>query len=123
MTISLCLQHRFPGGRPSHEVLETAREGPAALGPDGPGRREDFRQEDPGHQLRREQGSGMIAILVCSNFALQICKLTANLTRQECNVKQVCSKFRSHLGTNLQQACRKLALQIIAKTEYEHNPG
>ncbi|GBM12568.1 hypothetical protein AVEN_235906-1 [Araneus ventricosus] len=61
-----------------------------------------------------------IAILVCSRLALQICKLAASLTRQECkcetSLQQVnasfevtmgrtCSKLRSHHGTNLQQAC------------------
>ncbi|GBO11222.1 hypothetical protein AVEN_32120-1 [Araneus ventricosus] len=63
---------------------------------------------------------------ICNRLALQICKLTANLSR----VKQVCIKLTQaskspwdELAANLQQTCTANSFQIIAETEYKHNPG
>ncbi|GBM65771.1 hypothetical protein AVEN_107253-1 [Araneus ventricosus] len=85
-----------------------------------------------------------VEILVCSNLALQICKLAASLTRQECKLAasltrqvQACSKFDTASASLKQvnanelvttrQTCHKLAasnsLQTIAKTEYENKLG
>ncbi|GBM24200.1 hypothetical protein AVEN_199428-1 [Araneus ventricosus] len=44
-----------------------------------------------------------IAILVCSNIALQICKLAASLTRHKLETS-FCQRV-SHLASSLQQAC------------------
>ncbi|GBO04333.1 hypothetical protein AVEN_150388-1 [Araneus ventricosus] len=73
-----------------------------------------------------------LALLSCQIFCklahLQ-CKSAANLLQtkiaiwEECKLETSQRKLRSHHGTNLQQACRANSLQIIAKTEYEHNPG
>ncbi|GBO42205.1 hypothetical protein AVEN_221874-1 [Araneus ventricosus] len=41
----------------------------------------------------------------CSNLALQIYKLAANLTPQECKFDTSYCKRRSHHASNLQQAC------------------
>ncbi|GBN75722.1 hypothetical protein AVEN_8322-1 [Araneus ventricosus] len=64
-----------------------------------------------------------IAILVCSRLALQICKLRANLTRQECKCET--SFQQVNFEVTMGRICSKLAasnsLQIIVKTEYEHS--
>ncbi|GBM53522.1 hypothetical protein AVEN_129519-1 [Araneus ventricosus] len=41
----------------------------------------------------------------CSNFALQICKLAARLTWQECKLETSERKRDSHHASNLSQAC------------------
>ncbi|GBN23108.1 hypothetical protein AVEN_232589-1 [Araneus ventricosus] len=64
-----------------------------------------------------------IAILVCSKFALQVCKLSANLSRQVCKCETRLQQVNASLEVTIGQACRKFALQTIAKSEYEHNPG
>ncbi|GBM58608.1 Vitamin D 25-hydroxylase [Araneus ventricosus] len=64
-----------------------------------------------------------IAILVCSRLALQICKLSANLSRQVRKYETSLQQFNASLEVTIGRTCSKLALQTIAKTEYEHNPG
>ncbi|GBM02913.1 hypothetical protein AVEN_25871-1 [Araneus ventricosus] len=59
--------------------------------------------------LQREVNQ--IAILVCSNLALQICKLATNLTRQECKLETSYCKRVSHHKSNLPQAC---CIKLIA---------
>ncbi|GBN21260.1 hypothetical protein AVEN_33650-1 [Araneus ventricosus] len=65
-----------------------------------------------------------IAILVYSKLALQICKLAASLTRQECkretSFQQVNASFEVTMG---QRTCSKLALQTIAKNKVRTQPG
>ncbi|GBM49543.1 hypothetical protein AVEN_108779-1 [Araneus ventricosus] len=55
----------------------------------------------------------------CSKLALQICKLAASLTRQECkletSLKQTCRS--DEVTTNLQQASHVKLIANIAKTE------
>ncbi|GBL80007.1 hypothetical protein AVEN_29027-1 [Araneus ventricosus] len=74
-----------------------------------------------------------IAIFVCRKFAADLHCKSASL-QQICHdksaVKQVCSKLTQaskspwdELVANLQQTCTANSLQIIARTEYEHNPG
>ncbi|GBM16285.1 hypothetical protein AVEN_194032-1 [Araneus ventricosus] len=46
-----------------------------------------------------------IAILVCSNLLLQICKLAASLIRKECKLGTSYCKRGSHHRSNLPQAC------------------
>ncbi|GBL80858.1 hypothetical protein AVEN_26281-1 [Araneus ventricosus] len=53
----------------------------------------------------REDDITQIEILVCSNLALQICKLAASLTRQECKLETNYCKRRSHNASNLQLSC------------------
>ncbi|GBM28560.1 hypothetical protein AVEN_265016-1 [Araneus ventricosus] len=47
-----------------------------------------------------------------SDLALEICKLAASLTRQECKIETSYCKRRSHYASNLQQVN---PLQTIAK--------
>ncbi|GBL94655.1 hypothetical protein AVEN_83972-1 [Araneus ventricosus] len=63
-----------------------------------------------------------IAILVCSRLALQISKLSANLS-QVCKCETSLQQVNASLEVTIGRTCSKLALQTIAKTEYEHNPG
>ncbi|GBL73136.1 hypothetical protein AVEN_159221-1 [Araneus ventricosus] len=49
----------------------------------------------------QEQPTTQIAILVCSNLALQICKLATNLTRQECKLETSYRKRVSHHAIKL----------------------
>ncbi|GBN80334.1 hypothetical protein AVEN_65110-1 [Araneus ventricosus] len=80
------------------------------------------------------QGPSQIAILVCSKFAADLHCKSASLQQichdKSASVKQVCSKLTQaskspwdELAANLQQTCTANSLQIIAKTEYEHNRG
>ncbi|GBM29020.1 hypothetical protein AVEN_85800-1 [Araneus ventricosus] len=64
-----------------------------------------------------------IAILVCSRLALQVCKLSANLSRQVCKCETSLQQVNASLDVTIGRTCSKLALQTIAKTEYGHNPG
>ncbi|GBN73049.1 hypothetical protein AVEN_183256-1 [Araneus ventricosus] len=57
-----------------------------------------------------------IAILVCSRLALQICKLTANLTRQECKCETSLQQVNASFEVTMGRTCSKLALQTLAKT-------
>ncbi|GBL94498.1 hypothetical protein AVEN_235598-1 [Araneus ventricosus] len=66
--------------------------------------------------------STQIAILVCSRLALHICKLSANLSRQVCKCETSLQQVNASLEVTIGRTCSKLALQTIAKTEYEHNP-
>ncbi|GBL79320.1 hypothetical protein AVEN_92526-1 [Araneus ventricosus] len=56
--------------------------------------------KNKGHPNRQPQ----IAILVCSNLALQIYKVAASLTRKECKLETSYCKRVSHHASNLQQA-------------------
>ncbi|GBL90656.1 hypothetical protein AVEN_219324-1 [Araneus ventricosus] len=71
--------------------------------------------------------SSQTAILVCSNLALQICKLATNLTRQECKLETSLQHVNASFEVTTRQICHRLitsnALKTIAKTEYEHNFG
>ncbi|GBN55051.1 hypothetical protein AVEN_161789-1 [Araneus ventricosus] len=71
-----------------------------------------------------------------SNYSLQqACHKFAMTRVQACHKfvmarVQVCSKLTkaskspwNEVAASLPQACRANSLQIIAKTEYEHNPG
>ncbi|GBM51247.1 hypothetical protein AVEN_73857-1 [Araneus ventricosus] len=60
---------------------------------------------------------------ICSRLALQVCKLSANLSRQVCKCETSLQQVNASLEVTIGRTCSKLALQIIAKTEYEHNPG
>ncbi|GBM34994.1 hypothetical protein AVEN_2041-1 [Araneus ventricosus] len=65
----------------------------------------------------------LIAILVCSRLAVQICKLAASLTRQECKCETGLQQVNGSFEVTMGRTCSKLALQIIEKAEFEHNPG
>ncbi|GBN38487.1 hypothetical protein AVEN_161565-1 [Araneus ventricosus] len=68
------------------------------------------------HNIRSTVTS-QIAILVCSNLALQICQLAASLTRQEGKLETSYCKRVSHHASNLQQAfLRQTHLKTIAKS-------
>ncbi|GBM89882.1 hypothetical protein AVEN_111830-1 [Araneus ventricosus] len=60
-----------------------------------------------------------------SNISLQQACHKFVMTRvQACSKLTKASKSPSNeLAASLPQACRANSLQIIAKTEYEHNPG
>ncbi|GBM59884.1 hypothetical protein AVEN_62365-1 [Araneus ventricosus] len=74
-------------------------------------------------RVRNPINTTQIAILVCSRLALQICKLSANLSRQVCKCETSLLQVNASLEVTIGRTCSKLALQTIAKTEYEHNPG
>ncbi|GBN92296.1 hypothetical protein AVEN_14318-1 [Araneus ventricosus] len=57
-----------------------------------------------------------------SNLALQICKLEARLTRQECKLETSLIQVNANELVTTCQTCH-VKLQIIAKREYEHNLG
>ncbi|GBN61139.1 hypothetical protein AVEN_28391-1 [Araneus ventricosus] len=63
-----------------------------------------------------------IAILVCSNLALQICKLATNLTRQECKLETSYRKRVGHQASNLSQACRIKCIANYSKNRVRRQP-
>ncbi|GBO34756.1 hypothetical protein AVEN_141486-1 [Araneus ventricosus] len=50
-----------------------------------------------------------IAILVCSRLALQICKLTANLRRQECKCETSLQQVNASFEVTVGRICNKFA--------------
>ncbi|GBO31235.1 hypothetical protein AVEN_129773-1 [Araneus ventricosus] len=67
-----------------------------------------------------------IAILVCSNLALQICMHAASLTWQECKLETTLKQVIANEEVTTRRTCSKLvasnSLQTIAKTEYADEP-
>ncbi|GBN46343.1 hypothetical protein AVEN_139011-1 [Araneus ventricosus] len=63
-----------------------------------------------------------IAILVCNNLALQICKLPTNLTRQECKLETSLRKRVSHHASNLSQACGVKLIANYSKNRVRTQP-
>ncbi|GBL84236.1 hypothetical protein AVEN_118631-1 [Araneus ventricosus] len=56
------------------------------------------------------------------NLALQICKLAARLTRQECKLETSESKRDSHHALNLSQACRVKLIANYSKNRVGTQP-
>ncbi|GBM36172.1 hypothetical protein AVEN_223238-1 [Araneus ventricosus] len=63
-----------------------------------------------------------IAILACSNLALQIRKLAASLTRQECKHETSYYKQASYHALNLEQACCVKLIAICSKNRVQKQP-
>ncbi|GBM61257.1 hypothetical protein AVEN_30559-1 [Araneus ventricosus] len=55
------------------------------------------------------------AILVCSKLALQICKLAASLTRQDCKCETSLQQVNTSFEVTMGRTCSKLALQTHCK--------
>ncbi|GBO09760.1 hypothetical protein AVEN_195728-1 [Araneus ventricosus] len=64
-----------------------------------------------------ESVTSQIAILVCSNLALQAC----NKFDMTASLKQVCTKLTQAPKSPCVKFAMSNSLQTIAKTEYEHN--
>ncbi|GBM17066.1 hypothetical protein AVEN_133330-1 [Araneus ventricosus] len=56
-----------------------------------------------------------IAILVCSRFALQVCKLSGNLSPQVCKCETSLQHVNASLEVTIGRTCSKLALQTHCK--------
>ncbi|GBM35169.1 hypothetical protein AVEN_140766-1 [Araneus ventricosus] len=69
----------------------------------------------------------MTRVQACHKFVMtrvQACHKFAMTRVQACSKLTKASKSPwNELAASLPQACRANSLQIIAKTEYEHNPG
>ncbi|GBO36514.1 hypothetical protein AVEN_213583-1, partial [Araneus ventricosus] len=63
-----------------------------------------------------------IAILVCSNLALQIYKLATNLTRQECKLETSLRKRVSHHASNLSQDSGVKLIANYSKNRVQSQP-
>ncbi|GBO35581.1 hypothetical protein AVEN_52713-1 [Araneus ventricosus] len=60
-------------------------------------------------RVRGQYLSTQIAILVCSKLALQICKLAARLTRQECKLERSLKQACRSDEVTTRRTCSKLA--------------
>ncbi|GBN55930.1 hypothetical protein AVEN_169468-1 [Araneus ventricosus] len=59
--------------------------------------------------VAHEHPVSQIAILVCSSLALQICKLAAKLTRQECKCATSLQQVNASFEVTTRRTCCKLA--------------
>ncbi|GBM03808.1 hypothetical protein AVEN_231286-1 [Araneus ventricosus] len=72
-------------------------------------------------QQRQTINGTQIAILVCSNLALQICKLTTNLTHKYKLETSYCKRV-SHHKSNLPQACCVKLIANYRKNRVQTQP-
>ncbi|GBN62484.1 hypothetical protein AVEN_224064-1 [Araneus ventricosus] len=70
----------------------------------------------------RIKSQAQTAILVCSNLAVQISKLSINLTWQECKLETSYRKRVSHHASNLSQACRVKLIANYSKNGVQRQP-
>ncbi|GBO30615.1 hypothetical protein AVEN_56310-1 [Araneus ventricosus] len=76
-----------------------------------------------GHHHSHHHHHHHVKYVPIPRLALQVCKLSANLSRQACKSETSLQQVNASLEVTIGRTCSKLALQTIAKTKYEHNPG